>query len=174
MGIYEFEGKKPKFGKGCYIYPEATIIGDVTFGSKCYVGAGAVIRGDYGTVKIGSRTAIEENCVIHARPNDVCKIGNDVTIGHGAIIHNAIVKDGCVIGMGASVSDFTLVGEWAVVGEGAVVKNSTIIEPYQIVVGVPAKPVTKVTPDYMNQWQLFKGLYVELAESRCREGLKRK
>ena len=76
--------------------------------------------------------------------------------------------------MGAIVSDFTVVGEWAVIGEGAVVKNSSVIEPYQIVVGVPAQPVTKVTPEYMNKWQLFKGLYVELAETRLREGLKKK
>ncbi len=173
MAIYEFEGKVPKIGKNCYIFEEATIIGDVTIGDACYVGAGAVIRGDYGTVKIGSRTAVEENCVIHARPGDTCTIGSDVTLGHGAIIHNATLKDWCVIGMGAIVSDFATVGEWAVVGEGAVVKNKTEIEPGTIAVGVPAKPVADVNEQYKEQWTKFKGIYVELAEKRLPSSLKK-
>ena len=112
MAVYEFEGKRPKLGQDCYIYEEATIIGDVTLGDNCYVGAGAVIRGDYGSVKIGSRTAVEENCIVHARPDDVCTVGNDVTVGHGAILHNCTLDDWCVIGMGAIVSDWARVGRW--------------------------------------------------------------
>ncbi len=173
MTIYEFEGKVPKIGTGCYIYEEASIIGDVTIGDKCYVGAGAVVRGDYGTVKIGSRTAIEENCVVHARPGDVCTIGSDVTIGHGAIIHNATLEDWCIIGMGAIVSDYARVGEWAVVGEGAVVKNKSNIDPGQIAVGVPAKLMAEVSDEYKELWTDFKGIYIELAERRLREGLKK-
>ena len=126
MAIYEFEGKRPKIGPGCYVYEEATIIGDVTIGEDCYVGAGAVIRGDYGTIEIGDRTAIEENCILHARPGEILKIGNDVTIGHAAILHNCTLDDFCVIGMGSTVSDYAKVGVWAVVGEGAVVKNKSI------------------------------------------------
>lgn len=173
MVIYEFEGKVPKIGTGSYVFEEATIIGDVTIGDKCYVGAGAVIRGDYGTIKIGSRTAIEDNCVIHARPDDMTNIGNDVTVGHGAIIHNATLEDWCIIGMGAIVSDYARVGEWAVVGEGAVVKNKTNIEPGQIAVGVPAKVVGDVSDDYKEQWTNFKGIYIELAEKRLKEGLRK-
>ena len=173
MAIYEFEGKRPKIGSGCYIYEEATIIGDVTIGSECYVGPGAVIRGDYGTVVIGNRTAIEENCVLHARPDEILTIGNDVTIGHGVILHNCTLDDFCVIGMGAIVSDYAKVGEWAVVGEGAVVKNKSIIEPGQIAVGIPAKPVAQVNDDYKKQWTHFKGIYVDLARTRLKAGLKR-
>ncbi len=173
MVIYEFEGKRPKIGAGCYVYEEATIIGDVTIGEKCYIGPGAVIRGDYGTVKIGSRTPIEENCIVHARPDDVCTIGNDVTVGHGAIIHNATLEDWCVIGMGAIVSDYARVGEWAVIGEGAVVKNKDIIESGQIAVGVPAKAVAPVTDEYKELWTRYKGLYAELAEKRLKEGLRK-
>ncbi|MDO9538208.1 MAG: gamma carbonic anhydrase family protein [Thermoplasmata archaeon] len=173
MAIYEFEGKRPVIGNGGFVYPEATIIGDVTIGEECYIGAGAVIRGDYGTVIIGNRTAIEENCVLHARPGEILKIGNDVTVGHAAILHNCTLDDFCIIGMGSIVSDYARVGEWAVVGEGAVVKNKTIIEPGQIVVGIPAKPVAQVNEDYKKQWTHFKSIYVDLARTRLVSGLKK-
>ena len=173
MVIYEFEGRRPRIGKGSFVYPEATIIGDVTLGEGCYVGPGAVIRGDYGKIVIGSRTAVEENCTLHARPGEVLTIGNDVTIGHAAVIHNCTLEDFCVIGMGAIVSDYAKVGVWAVVGEGAVVKNKSVIEPSQIVVGVPAKPVAQVTEDYKRQWTHFKGIYAELAGERLAKGLRK-
>jgi phenylacetic acid degradation protein len=173
MTIYEFEGKKPKIGRTSFVYPEATIIGDVTIGEGCYIGAGAVIRGDYGTIIIGDRTAIEENCVLHARPDEVLKIGNDVTVGHAAILHNCTIDDFCVIGMGSIVSDYAKVGEWAVVGEGAVVKNKSVVEPGQIVVGIPAKSVAQVSDEYKKQWMHFKSIYVELARTRLKAGLKR-
>ncbi len=173
MAIYEFECKKPVIGKTSFVYPEATIIGDVTIGEGCYIGPGAVIRGDYGTIIIGNRTAIEENCALHARPGDILRIGNDVTIGHAAIIHNCTLEDFCVIGMGAIVSDYAKVGVWAVVGEGAVVKNKSVIEPGQIVVGIPAKPVARVNDEYKKQWTHFKSIYVDLAQSRLAKGLKR-
>ncbi len=173
MSIYEFEGKRPKIGAGCYVYESANIIGDVTIGERCYVGPGAVVRGDYGTVKVGDETAIEDNVVIHARPDELCKIGSHVTLGHAAIIHNATLEDWCVIGMGAIVSDYARIGEWAVVGEGAVVKNKTVIEPSQIAVGVPAKPVAPVSDEYKKLWTHYKGLYAELAEKRLRDGLRK-
>ncbi len=173
MTVYEFEGKKPLIGKNSFVYPEATIIGNVTVGEECYVGPGAVIRGDYGQIVIGDRTAIEENCTLHARPGEILKIGNDVTIGHAAVIHNCTLEDFCVIGMGAIVSDYAKIGVWAVVGEGAVVKNKSIIEPGQIVVGIPAKPVAQVTDDYKKQWTHFKGIYAELAGSRLKNGLRK-
>ena len=110
MTIYEFEGKVPVIGKSSFVYPEATIIGDVTIGEGCYIGAGAVIRGDYGTIVIGDRTAIEENCTLHARPGEILTIGNDVTVGHAAILHNCTLDDSCIIGMGAMVSDFATAG----------------------------------------------------------------
>jgi carbonic anhydrase/acetyltransferase-like protein (isoleucine patch superfamily) len=173
MTLYEFEGKKPKLGKECFVYEEATIIGNVTLGDNCYVGAGAVLRGDYGTIKIGSRTALEENCVVHARPGEICQIGSDVTVGHGAILHNCTLEDWCIIGMGAIVSDYAKVGKWSVVGEGAVVKNNSVISPNQIAVGIPAKPVGQVNDEYKRQWTHFKGIYVELAKTRLKEGLRK-
>ena len=143
MTIYEFENKKPRIGKGTFIFQSADVIGDVTIGENCYVGPGARIRGDYGSIKIGNDTAIEENVVIHARPNEKTIIGDSVTIGHAAIIHNSTIHDWAIIGMGAIVSDYADIGEWAVVAEGAVVKNKTKVPDKSIAVGIPAKVVEK-------------------------------
>jgi carbonic anhydrase/acetyltransferase-like protein (isoleucine patch superfamily) len=173
MPIYEYDGKRPVHGDRCFIFENATLIGNVKLGENCYIGPGAVLRGDYGRIEVGDRTSIEDNCVIHARPNQETLIGSDVTIGHGAIIHNATIKDWTVVGMGSVVSDFAEVGVWCVVGEGAVVKNKTVIPDGKIAVGVPAKPVADVSDEYRTQWTAFKKLYNDLAERRYREGLKK-
>jgi len=172
MTIYEFEDKKPRIGKGTFIFPSADIIGDVTIGENCYVGPGARIRADYGSIRIGNDTAVEENVVIHARPNEETIIGNSVTIGHGAILHNATIHDWAVIGMGAIVSDYAEIGEWGVVAEGAVVKNKTKIPKKAIAVGVPAKIVAEITPEYTKQWTEYKKIYTDLARKRFPSSLK--
>jgi len=170
MATYEFKGKSPKIGKDCYIADSADVIGDVTLGDGCYVGPGARIRGDYGTIVIGDRTGVEENVVIHARPDEKTTIGSDVTLGHGAIIHNvALIDDFAVIGMGSIVSDYSKVGSWAAIGEGAVVRNKQEIPPESIAVGIPAKVIGTVSEDYKKQWTHFKCVYVELAKTYRQE-----
>ncbi|MBI5000055.1 MAG: gamma carbonic anhydrase family protein [Euryarchaeota archaeon] len=173
MAAYEFEGKRPKAGSGSYIHDTADLIGDVTLGENCYVGPGARVRGDYGTIIVGRGTAIEDNCVLHARPGERLEIGKSVTVGHGAIVHNCTVRDFAVIGMGAVVSDYSVVGEWAVVGEGAVVKNKQEIPAKAIAVGVPAKVVGEIDDDFRTQWTKFKGMYEELARRRYPGSLKK-
>jgi carbonic anhydrase/acetyltransferase-like protein (isoleucine patch superfamily) len=172
MSIYEFENKKPRIGKDTFIFKSADIIGDVVIGENCYIGPGARIRGDYGSIRIGSNTAVEENVVIHARPDNVTKIGNNVTIGHGSIIHNATIQDWAVIGMGAIVSDWTEIGRWAVVAEGAVVKNKQKIPNKAIAVGVPAKIVSEISKKYEKQWTEYKKIYSDLARNRFPDSLK--
>jgi len=165
MAIRSFEGKVPRIGAGTYVHPSADVLGDVTIGENCWIGPGARLRGDYGAIVLGRHTSIEDNCVIHARPGEVCTIGNWVTIGHGAIIHNTTkINDYAVIGMGAIVSDWTVIGEWAVVGEGAVVKQRQEIPAEHIAVGVPAKILEKrVDAAYKAEWTRFKAIYVDLA-----------
>jgi carbonic anhydrase/acetyltransferase-like protein (isoleucine patch superfamily) len=172
MSIYEFENKKPSIGKNIFIFKSADIIGDVVIGDNCYIGPGARIRGDYGSIRIGNNTAIEENVVIHARPDDVTKIGNNVTIGHGSIIHNSTIHDWAVIGMGAIVSDWAVIGKWAVVAEGAVVKNKQKIPNKAIAVGVPAKIVSEISEEYEKQWTNYKKIYSDLARNRFPNSLK--
>ena len=173
MTLWEYEGKKPTLGKGTFVFPTADVIGDVVIGKECYIGPGARIRGDYGSIRIGNGTAVEENVVIHARPGEETLIGDNVTIGHGAIIHNATIEDHAVLGMGSIISDWSKVGTWAVVGEGALVKNKQEVLPETIVVGIPAREISEVNDDYKDQWTIFKKLYQELARYRYPMSLKR-
>jgi carbonic anhydrase/acetyltransferase-like protein (isoleucine patch superfamily) len=172
MTIYEFEKRKPSIGKGTFIFNSADIIGDVIIGENCYIGPGARIRGDYGSVRIGNNTAVEENVVIHARPDEKTSIGNFVTIGHAAIVHNALIHDWAIIGMGSIVSDWSEIGKWAVVAEGALVKNKQKIPDKAIAVGVPAKVISEISEDYISQWTKYKKIYSDLAKERFPSSLK--
>ncbi|MGB9635647.1 MAG: gamma carbonic anhydrase family protein [Thermoplasmata archaeon] len=170
MAVYSFEGRNPKIGNTSYISRDAVIIGDVQIGEGCFIGPGAKIKGDYGSISIGDFTSVQENCVIHARPEKRTTIGKYVTVGHGAIVHTAEVRDYAVIGMGSIISDFAVVGVWAVVGEGAVVKNNQEIPDESIAVGIPAKIIGKIDENYKDTWLKFKEIYVGLCK-RYREGL---
>ena len=172
MTFYEFEGRKPRIGKSSFVCDSATIIGDVEIGEGCFIGPGARIRGDYGHIQIGDSTSVEDNCVVHARPDEECIIGKFVTIGHNATIHNCRIGDFAIVGMSATVSDYAQVGEWAVVGEGAVVANRQEIPPAKIAVGVPAKVIGDVQDEFKKQWTRFKKIYVGFAKERYPKGLK--
>ena len=172
MATFQFEDRAPKIGQETYIAESAEVIGKVFIGKNCYIGPGAEIRGDYGEIEIGDYSIIEENCVLHARPNEKCTIGDRVTIGHGAIIHNSEVRDWAVVGMGAIVSDYAKVGVWSVIGEGSVDKNNQEIPDGKVAVGVPAKVIADVRDDYKKLWTEYKNLYADLA-LRYQKGLKR-
>jgi phenylacetic acid degradation protein len=165
LTIASFEGKTPHIGAGTYVHPSADVFGDVTIGQGCWIGPGARIRGDYGSIVIGDHSSVEDNCVIHARPGEQTTIGDWVTIGHGAVIHNVKrLHDYAIIGMGAVVSDWAEVGHWAVVGEGAVIRQGQVIPDEHIAVGVPARVLEKrVSDEYKAEWTRFKGIYVDLA-----------
>lgn len=164
MGIFSFEGRRPVVHKGTYIFPNASVIGKVSVGENVWIGPGAVVRGDYGEVEIGDFTAVEENCVIHARPGEKTTIGKHVTLGHGCIVHTGTIEDWAVIGMGAVVSDYARIGEWAAVGEGAVVKNRSEIPAESIAVGVPAKVVGKIDSEFRKMWTDYKWNYNSFCE----------
>ena len=171
MTICAFEDKVPVIGEGTWVHPSADVFGNVVVGRQCWIGPGARIRGDYGAIHIGSHTAVEDNCVIHARPDDVTRIGDWVTLGHASIVHNATIGDWAVLGMGSIVSDWAEVGEWAVVAEGAVVRQRFVIPDRAIAVGVPARVIDKLVDDaYVADWTHFKRIYVGLA-ARYAEGL---
>lgn len=165
MAVGEFEGKFPLIGKDTYIHASADVFGDVVLGDGCWVGPGARLRGDYGKIVVGSYTAVEDNVVIHARPDEQTTVGDWVTLGHGCIIHNVKrIDDYAVIGMGAVVSDWADLGRWCAVGEGAVVPQNGVVPAEAIAVGVPAKVLGKTVDDeYKAQWTRFKKLYVDLA-----------
>jgi carbonic anhydrase/acetyltransferase-like protein (isoleucine patch superfamily) len=147
MTLYEFEGKRPTIHPTAFVPDSADVIGDVVIGAACFVGVGARLRGDYGRIRIGERTSVQENVVIHARENGETVVGSNVQLGHGCILHNCTVRDNAVIGLGAILTDFSVVGDWAIVGE--------------------------VTAEHKAEWQYYKDKYAELAATRYPTGLKR-
>jgi phenylacetic acid degradation protein len=171
MALYEFEGNRPSIGEGSFIPESADVIGNVTIGEKCFIGVGARIRGDYGTIIIGNRTSVQENVVIHARDGDRTVVGDNVQLGHGSILHNCTVKNNAVIGVGAIISDYAVVGDWAIIGEGAVVRGN--IPDGAIAVGIPAKVIGEVTEEHKKEWLYYKNKYAELASVRYPAGFKR-
>jgi len=172
LGIFEFEGRKPSIAPTAYVDDDAKVLGDVRIGAQCFIGPGARIRGDYGSIVIGDMTSIQENCVLHARINEKCEVGNHVQIGHGALLHNCVVKDYAVVGVGAIVSDYATVGVWSIVGEGAVVTSGQSIPDGKVAVGIPAKIIRDVSDSDKELWSKYKAAYADLA-LRYPKGLKR-
>jgi phenylacetic acid degradation protein len=172
LTIYEFEGRIPSVSSTAYVDENATVVGDVRIGAQCYIGGGARLRGDYGSIVIGDKTSVQENCVLHARIGEKCEVGSHVQVGHGAILHNCTVKDYAVIGVGAIVSDYATVGVWSIVGEGAVVASGTSIPDGKVAIGVPAKPARDVSDSDKRVWEKYKDVYADLA-LRYPRGLKR-
>ena len=162
--IYGFEGRIPKISDTAYVFENATIIGNVIIGNHVWIGPGAVLRGDYGTIEIDNYSAVEDNCVIHARPGEKTYIGKHVTIGHLSVILTGTIRDYAVIGMNSTVSDFAEVGTWAAVGEGAVVKNKDKIPDESIAVGIPARVIGRVSEDYKRLWTDYKKNYNTFTE----------
>ncbi len=172
MAVYEFEKRSPVVGDTSYVSHSASVIGKVRIGEECYIAPGAVVKGDYGEIRVGNGTSIQDNVIIHARPDELTMIGNNVTLGHGCIVHNATVKDDAVIGMGAIISDYSTVGEWAIIGEGAVVRARFEVPAGMIAVGVPAKVIGTVQDHHKEELTRFKAIYRDLA-GRYPAGLKK-
>lgn len=171
--MYEFDSKVPTVGKETYVSETAIIVGDVIIGDQCYIGHGAILRGDYGSIIIGSGTAVEEGVVIHAPPEKVCRIGSRVTIGHGAIIHAASIGDSSVIGMGAVLSIYSEVSRDTIIAEGAVVKMRQVIPEGVVAGGNPAQVIRSVTDKDKEYWSMAKELYINLARKYLSLGMKR-
>lgn len=146
MAIYEFEGKRPQIHVTTYVHPEATIIGDVIIGDNCYIGPGARIRGDWGAIEIGGGSNIQENCVIHAGVDEKAILGRNCHVGHGAVLHGTTLEEHVTVGMNAVVLDNSIVGVDSCVGAGAVVTANTVIPPKSMVLGVPGKVVSEISP----------------------------
>jgi carbonic anhydrase/acetyltransferase-like protein (isoleucine patch superfamily) len=169
--LYSFDGNQPVVGKNTYVSETAQVIGDVVIGDNCYVGHGAILRGDYGRIEIGSGTAVEEGVIAHSPPGFTLTMGKSVTLGHGAILHGKSIGDYAVIGMGAVVSIFSEVGEWAIVAEGAVVKMNQIVPDNVVVGGSPAKVVRDTSEKDKEMWTHGKQIYVDLAKKYLEIGM---
>lgn len=152
--------KSPLFGKNCFLAENSTIIGDTIMGDECSIWYNAVIRGDVHYIKMGNRVNVQDGAVIHCTyKKHPTNIGNNVSIGHNALVHGRTIKDNVLIGMGAIVMDGVVVESNTIIAAGAVVTQGTHVEANCIYAGVPAKKVKE-----MNK-ELSEGEIKRIAES---------
>ncbi|HMN05486.1 MAG TPA: gamma carbonic anhydrase family protein [Flavobacteriales bacterium] len=143
--VRTLKGITPRFGRDPFLAETAVVIGDVEMGDDCSVWYNAVVRGDVNSIRIGHRVNIQDNATLHCTYQKCgLTIGNDVSIGHNAIVHGCTVEDKVLIGMGAIVMDQAVIGTGSVIAAGAVVTQGTVVEPGSLMVGVPAKRVGAV------------------------------
>lgn len=149
--ILPIKGISPIFGNNCYIAPNATIVGDVVMGDNCSIWFNAVLRGDVNIIRMGNKVNIQDGAVIHCTYEKAGTIiGNNVSIGHNAIVHGCVIEDDVLIGMGAIVMDNAVAGNNSIIAAGAVVLENTQIEPGSIYAGVPAKKVKEISQEMIS------------------------
>jgi carbonic anhydrase/acetyltransferase-like protein (isoleucine patch superfamily) len=136
-----------KIHPSAWVAPGAFLRGDVTLGENVSVWYNAVLRADQEAIRIGKNSNVQDNAVIHGDPDNDVIVGENVTVGHGAILHGCTVEDGALIGMGAVVLDHAVIGAGSIVGAGAVVASGTIVPPRSLVVGIPAKVKKTLTAE---------------------------
>jgi carbonic anhydrase/acetyltransferase-like protein (isoleucine patch superfamily) len=169
--IYEFQGIKPVIHPSAFVHPLATVIGNVTIGKDVYIGPGAVLRGDWGKIIVHDGCNVQENCVIHMFPGKDVILEPAAHVGHGAIIHGGILRENCLIGMGAVIMDDVEIGKESIIGALAFVPANTKIPGRKLVVGNPAKIIKDVS-DEMIRWKTEgTKLYQQLPE-QCHKTLK--
>jgi carbonic anhydrase/acetyltransferase-like protein (isoleucine patch superfamily) len=171
--LYSFDNRAPEIGNDTYVSETAILIGDVRIGDNCYIGHGAVLRGDYGSIEVNSGSAIEEGVIMHAPPQQTCRLAESVTLGHGAIVHSSHISSEAVIGMGAVLSIRVEIGERSIVGEGAVVPMEQKFPDDVIIAGNPARILRNVSQKDLDHWRWGKQLYVDLAKQYLQKGMHR-
>ena len=161
--VKSIKGKNPVWGSDCYLAENATIVGDVTLGDECSVWFNAVVRGDVHYIKIGNRVNIQDGAVFHCTyKKHPTQIGDNVSIGHNALVHGCNVHNNVLIGMGSIVMDNCVVHSNSIVAAGAVLLENTVVESGCIYAGVPAKKVKEINEE--QSAALIKGIannYVE-------------
>ena len=171
MAIYQYKDFIPVVHETAFVHPQANVTGDVIIGPNCYIGPGAVLRGDWGRIVLEEGVNVQENCVVHMFPKTETRLKRMAHVGHGAIIHGGTLGENVLIGMNAVVMDNCVVGEGSIVGALAFVPQNTEIPPRSIFVGNPGKVVKQVS-DQMLAWKTEgTELYMKLARE-CRETLR--
>ena len=158
--IKSCRGKTPVFGDNCWFAENATIVGEVKMGKDCSVWFNSVIRGDVNSIQIGDKVNVQDGAVIHCTfEKTKVNIGNNVSIGHNALVHGCEIRDNVLIGMGAIVMDHCVVQSNCIIAAGAVLLEGTKTEEWSVYAGVPAKKVKTLTPD------LFEGEVKRIANN---------
>ena len=148
--IKAVKGLHPKIGNNCYLAENCTVVGDVVMGDDCSVWFNAVVRGDVNFIRIGNKVNIQDGAIIHCTYQKTgTTIGNNVSIGHNAIVHGCTVHDNVLIGMGAIVMDNAIIHSNSIIAAGAIVLENTIVEEGSVYAGVPAKKVKSINPELL-------------------------
>lgn len=151
MIIKELNGIKPQFGEECFFADNVVIVGDVSMGDQCSVWYNAVIRGDVHYIRMGRKVNVQDGAVIHATyKTSPTNIGNNVSIGHNAIVHGCTIHDNVLIGMGAIIMDDCIVESNSIIAAGAVVTKNTIVESGSIYAGTPAKKLKDISEELIS------------------------
>lgn len=158
--IKECKGISPKFGEDCWFAENSTIVGDVVMGDQCSVWFNAVVRGDVNSIRMGNKVNVQDGAVIHCTYEKTkVNIGNNVSIGHNALVHGCTIEDNVLIGMGSIVMDNCHIEENCIIAAGAVLLEGTRVESWSIYAGVPAKKVKSLSPE------LFQGEVQRIANN---------
>ncbi len=151
MIIKPVRGKTPQIGKDCFIAENAVVVGDVSMGDECSIWYNAVLRGDVHYIKMGNKVNVQDGAIVHCTykkaPTD---IGNNVSIGHNAIVHGCTIKNNVLVGMGSVIMDDCVVESNSIIAAGAVVTKGTHVEAGSIYAGMPAKKIKDVSPELMS------------------------
>jgi carbonic anhydrase/acetyltransferase-like protein (isoleucine patch superfamily) len=148
VGVHEFLGRKPRFDESNFLAPSAELIGDVALGAETSVWFHVTIRGDVNWIRIGERTNVQDNAVIHVTNRRApTRVGSGVSIAHAAVVHGCTIEDDVLVGIGAIVMDHAVVGQGSLIGAGALITPRTIIPPDSLVIGSPGRVVRPLTPE---------------------------
>jgi carbonic anhydrase/acetyltransferase-like protein (isoleucine patch superfamily) len=169
--ILPFDHKRPKLGQDVFIAPTATVIGDVELGDLASVWFGSVLRGDIGAIRVGARSNIQDLSCVHLTEGlSVTIVGEDVTVGHGVILHGCRIGDRCLVGMGSTVLDNADIGADCVIAAGSLVPPRMVVPPRSLVRGSPAKVIRDVTEAELGLGPTGALHYIDIAR-RYREAL---
>ena len=171
--IIEYRGKRPKIAESAFVAPTAVLIGDVEVGPEASIWFGAVLRGDNGPIRVGARTSVQDNAVVHVSERGETLIGEDVTIGHSAVMEDCTIERYALIGSNATLLNGCTIGEGALVAAGSVVGERAAIPPRVVAAGAPAK-VKKALEGEAAAWiDVSSNVYVELSRSYLAQGIGR-
>ncbi len=159
--IRTFLGRAPQIAASAYVDPQAVVIGNVTIGEDSSIWPCAVLRGDYHSIRVGSRTSIQDGCVLHIQGESYSiSVGDDVTVGHGVILHGCTVESKCLIGMGAILLNSSKIGSGSIVAAGTLIPEGMEVPPGSLVMGVPGKVQRAVTETERTQIAISAEHYV--------------
>jgi carbonic anhydrase/acetyltransferase-like protein (isoleucine patch superfamily) len=158
-----FLAKDPTIPASAYVAPQATIIGDVRLGEQASVWPGCVLRGDINYIQVGARSNIQDGSIVHLADDYPCIVGDDVTVGHAAIIHACVIEDECLIGMGSLIMDGAVIGRNSIVGARALVTQNTVIPPGSLVLGSPATVKRALSQEEQDRLKYWAAKYTKVA-----------